>query len=108
MSDKPIKRVKADWSEVVLVCRKCSKKLGGGFGADGDQKLAKILRKAIGAKGRGRKAKAAVIEVDCLDVCPKNAVVAMRASAPREWAVVPRGASIAAVVVNLGLETVSG
>jgi hypothetical protein len=49
-----------------------------------------------------------VIEVDCLDVCPKNAVVAMRASAPREWAVVPRGASIAAVVVNLGLETVSG
>jgi hypothetical protein len=55
MSDKPIKRVKADWSEVVLVCRKCSKKLGGGFGADGDQKLAKILRKAIGAKGRAER-----------------------------------------------------
>jgi hypothetical protein len=54
MSDKPIKGVKADWNEVVLVCRKCSKKLDGGFGADGDQKLAKVLRKAIGAKGRGR------------------------------------------------------
>lgn len=106
MSDKSIKQVKADWSEVVLVCRKCSKKLDGGFGKDGDQKLAKVLRKALGAKGKGRKARAAVIEVDCLDVCPKNAVVAVRASAPRDWAVVPRGASIEAVVARLGLDTV--
>lgn len=108
MSEKPIKRVKADWSEVVLVCRKCSKKLDGGFGADGDQKLAKALRKAIGAKGKGRKAlnrkaRAAVIEVDCLDVCPKGAVVAVRASAPKDWAVIPRGASMTAVVEKLRL-----
>ncbi|NQE60711.1 (2Fe-2S) ferredoxin domain-containing protein [Caulobacter sp. RHG1] len=103
MSEKPIKRVKADWSEVVLVCRKCSKKLDGGFGADGDQKLSKALRKAIGAKSKGRKAKAAVIEVDCLDVCPKGAVVAVRASAPKDWAVIPRGASMTAVVERLGL-----
>ena len=103
MSEKPIKRVKADWSEVVLVCRKCSKKLDGGFGDDGDQKLAKALRKAIGAKGKGRKASAAVIEVDCLDVCPKGAVVTVRASTPKAWAVVPRGASIKSVVERLGL-----
>lgn len=103
MTDKPIKRVKADWNEVVLVCRKCSKKLKGGFGEDGDQKLAKVLRKAIGAKGKGRKALAAVIEVDCLNVCPKGGVVAVKASTPREWAVVPRGASTASVVERLGL-----
>lgn len=106
MSEKPIKRVKADWSEVVLVCRKCSRKLDGGFGADGDQKLAKALRKAIGAKGKGRKARAAVIEVDCLDVCPKDAVVAVRASSPKDWAVVPRGTAIQSVVERLGLEPV--
>jgi predicted metal-binding protein len=106
MSEKPIKRVRADWSEVVLVCRKCSKKLDGGFGADGDQRLAKALRKAIGAKGKGRKARAAVIEVDCLDVCPKGAVVAVRASAPGDWAVVPRGAPIQSVVERLGLAPV--
>lgn len=105
MDNKPIKRVKADWNEVVLVCRKCSKKLKGGFGDDGDQKLAKALRKAIGAKGKGRKSSAVVIEVDCLDVCPKGAVVAVRASAPNEWAVVPRGTSMAAVVEKLGLRT---
>ncbi|WP_199170635.1 (2Fe-2S) ferredoxin domain-containing protein [Caulobacter sp. FWC2] len=106
MSEKPIKRVKADWSEVVLVCRKCSKKLDGGFGEDGDQKLAKALRQAIGAKGKGRKACAAVIEVDCLDVCPKGAVVAVRASAPKDWAVVPRGASMKSVTRSLGLSEV--
>jgi len=106
MSDKSIKRVKADWSEVVLVCRKCSKKLKGGFGADGDQKLAKALRKALGVKGKSlnRKTGAAVIEVDCLDVCPKGAVVAVRASAPRDWVVAPRGTPIRAVMERLGLQ----
>lgn len=103
MEDKPIKGVKAGWTDVVLVCRKCSKKLKGGFGEAGDEKLAKALRKAVGVKGNGREARVAVIEVDCLDVCPKGAVVALRASAPRDWAVVPRGTTIAAVVERLGL-----
>lgn len=103
MSETPIKQVRADWDEVVLVCRKCSKKLDGGFGADGDQKLAKALRKALGAKGKGRKARAAVIEVDCLDVCPKNAVVAVRAARPKAWAVIPRGTSVRAIAERLGL-----
>lgn len=106
-NDRPIKRVKADWREVVLVCRKCSKKLkGGGFGDDGDQKLAKALRKAIGGKSGkslSRKSGAAVIEVDCLDVCPKNAVVAVRAAAPGTWVVVPRGTPMTTVVARLGL-----
>ena len=45
--DKAWKQVKADWRDVVLVCRKCSKKLDGGFGADGEKTLAKALRKAL-------------------------------------------------------------
>ena len=102
-NDRSIKRVRADWREVVLVCRKCSKKLKGGFGDDGDQKLAKALRKALGVKVKGRKASAAVIEVGCLDVCPKGAVVAVRASAPGEWVVAPRGTPIRALVERLGL-----
>jgi predicted metal-binding protein len=103
MEEKSIKRVKAEWTEVVLVCRKCSKKLKGGFGDHGDQKLAKALRKAVGEEGKGRKARMSVIEVGCLDVCPKGAVVALRASAPKDWAVVPRGTAIDAVVERLGL-----
>jgi microcompartment protein CcmK/EutM len=103
--DKPFKRARSDWTEVVLVCRKCSKKLDGGFGEDGDEKLAKVLRKSVKAKGggKGRKAAVAVIEVGCFDVCPKNAVVAVRASSPGDWVVVPRGASARAVTDRLGL-----
>jgi predicted metal-binding protein len=99
--DKPFKRARSDWTEVVLVCRKCSKKLDGGFGEDGDQKLAKALRKSVG--GKGRKATVGVIEVDCLDICPKNAVVAVKASRPGDWVIVPRGASTTAVRERLEL-----
>lgn len=101
--DKPFKRARSDWTEVVLVCRKCSKKLDGGFGEDGDEKLAKVLRKDL-KTGKGRKARVGVLEVGCFDVCPKNAVVAVRASKPGDWAVVPRGASTKAVVERLGLQ----
>jgi predicted metal-binding protein len=99
-----MKRVKADWDEIVLVCRKCSKKLGGGFGKDGEQSLAKGLRKTLGATSKGRKARLAVIEVDCLDICPKGAVVALNTATPGDWAVVPKGASLKDVASRLGLE----
>lgn len=103
--EKPFKRARSDWTEVVLVCRKCSRKLDGGFGEDGDQRLAKVLRKNANPKGcgKGRGARVAVVEVGCFDVCPKNAVVAVRASNPGDWVVVPRGASAAAVTRRLGL-----
>jgi predicted metal-binding protein len=103
-SGKAIKRVQAEWDEIVLVCRKCSKKLDGGFGKGGDQSLAKGLRKLLGATPKGRKAGLAVIEVDCLDICPKGAVVALRAGAPGDWAIVPKGASLPGVAARLGLE----
>lgn len=107
--DKPFKRARSDWTDVVLVCRKCSRKLDGGFGEDGDQKLAKALRKSfkVLGGGKGRKAKVGVIEVDCLDVCPKNAVVAVKASSPGDWVVVPRGAATHAVTERLGLNGLS-
>jgi hypothetical protein len=103
--DHPFKRARSDWTEVVLVCRKCSKKLDGGFGEDGDEKLAKALRRSVKAEGggKGRKARVAVVEVDCFDVCPNNAVVAFRASNPGDWVIVPRGAPTRAVRERLGL-----
>ena len=32
MGEKAFKSAKTEWRDVVLVCRKCSKKLNGGFG----------------------------------------------------------------------------
>lgn len=102
---KPVrlmKPVRACWSEVVLVCRKCSKKLKGGFGPDGDDRLAKALKRELGG-GKNRKAALGVIEVGCFDVCPKDAVVVARGGAPGDWLVVPRGTPTAAVAERLGL-----
>ena len=99
-----IKTAKTRWRDVVLVCRKCSKKLdGGGFGPDGDRSLRKALRKDLNA-GKGRKADLAVIETGCFDVCPKNAVVAFNAARPEALLIVPRGADLREVKARLGLD----
>ncbi|HST91969.1 MAG TPA: hypothetical protein VLJ13_07190 [Brevundimonas sp.] len=99
----PIKTAKTQWRDVVLVCRKCSKKLdGGGFGPAGDRSLRKALRKDLKA-GKGRKAELAVIETGCFDVCPRNAVVAVNAARPGALLIVPRGADLREVKARLGL-----
>jgi hypothetical protein len=38
--------VAANWSAAILVCGKCSKKVGGGFGPKGKTSLAKALKNA--------------------------------------------------------------
>ena len=94
---------RSKWQESVLVCRKCSKKLDGGFGPDGDKTLKKALRKYLKA-GKGRKAELAVIETGCFDVCPKDAVIAVNAAAPKQLLIVPVGADLLEVKARLGLE----
>ncbi|HTH97254.1 MAG TPA: hypothetical protein VL574_07525 [Stellaceae bacterium] len=106
--DKPIKQIDAEWQEIVLVCRKCSKKLEGGFGEKGEKTLAKSLRRAFGPRTKPRKATVAVVEVGCFDICPKGAVVTLRASNPSDWAVIPKGAAVDTVIDRLGLREVVG
>lgn len=101
-----MKPIKSDWTDVVLVCRKCAKKLKGGFGPDGKDSLPSALKAEIARreggkpmkKPRRKGAQVAVVEVDCLDICPKNAVVLIPAGAPERWLSVPRGADIPALV----------
>jgi hypothetical protein len=103
---KPSKTFKVSrtrWNDVVLVCRKCSKKLDGGFGPDGDKTLKKALRRYLHA-GKGRKADLAVVGADCFDVCPKNAVVAVNTRRPEELLIVPAGADLLEVKARLGLD----
>jgi hypothetical protein len=102
--ERPIRRIRADWIEAVLVCRKCTRKLGGGFGKDGTAKLARLLRKELNGKAKGRKARVGVVEVGCLNVCPKQAVTVVRAATPGEWAVVPAGTPVRRVIEALGLD----
>ena len=53
--------------------------------------------------GRGRKAGAGVVEVDCLKVCPKRAVVVVDAAAPRRLLVVTPDTPVPDLARRLGL-----
>ncbi len=97
---------RARWSGVVLVCRKCSRKIGGGFGPDRDKPLGRALRKHLGI-GKGPKAAAGIIEVSCLDLCPKRAVAVVDARHPDRWLVVPPGMDLDVLAHDLGLKPVS-
>ena len=94
--------VRSNWSNTVLVCSKCSKKLDGGFGPKGKAPLAKALRKHLGLK-KGRKGAAGIVEVKCLGVCPRGAVTVVNGAQSREWLLVPEGADLNAVATELGL-----
>lgn len=87
--------IRSNWSHAILVCRKCSKKLekrSGGFGPKG-ARLAKALKQELGTK-KGRKASLGIIEVSCLDICPKNAVVLVDTRTPGQWRLVAPDADI--------------
>lgn len=96
-----MKKARAQWRGAVLVCAKCSKKVDGGFGPKGRERLAKALRREPGF-GKGRKANMGVAEVKCLGICPKNAVVVIDTRRPDEWLVVPAGADVALLTERLG------
>lgn len=85
----------------MLVCAKCSKKLDGGFGEPA-KPLAKALRKHLKLKN-GPKSRAGVVEVKCLDVCPKGAVVVVDSARPNDWLLVRPGDDLGAVAGRLGL-----
>ncbi|WP_082466559.1 hypothetical protein [Sphingomonas sp. Leaf38] len=88
------------WQGSVLVCGKCSRKLDGGFGVKGRTSLAKLLRAGLGVK-KGRKAERGVVEVKCLGICPKNAVVMVDGARPDRWLLVPAGADTSEVLATL-------
>lgn len=94
-----LERVKAPWDGVALVCRKCGKKLRGGFGKKGKQDLSKVLREWLKESGQRRALR--VVAVDCLGLCPKNAVSVVGPGAPGHVVVVPAGADAGAVAEAL-------
>jgi predicted metal-binding protein len=98
-----MRTAKSKWEEAVLICRKCGKRAGGGFGRKGKQSLRKVLKKELGLK-KGRRARIGLVEVDCLKLCPKNAVTVVLGSAPQAMVAVPIGMPVAEVVAGLGLQ----
>ena len=106
MNEKAFKSAKTEWRDVVLVCRKCSKKLDGGFGPGGDLTLKKALRKYLHLKKgkQGRKGELTVVGADCFDICPKGAVVAVNTAQPKKLLIIPAGADLFEVKTRLALD----
>ncbi|MCW2389818.1 putative metal-binding protein [Sphingobium sp. B11D3B] len=101
------RQVRSRWSNAVLVCRKCEKKIkGGGFGPEGNKSLGKALRKHL-QLGKGRKAGAGILEVGCLDICPKRAVTVVDTSKPDRWLIIHPGANLDVLAHDLGLRNKS-
>lgn len=78
------------WTQVVLVCRKCGKKLDGGFGGKRKDSLKSHLRQALRQAGRRRDVR--VLETACFGICPKRGVTALNATHPGTLHVIPAGA----------------
>ena len=96
MTDK----VASDWMRAILVCGKCSRRVGGGWGAKGRTSLAKALRRALGVS-RGPRASVGVMAVGCLGVCPAGGVVVLDGARPRRWVVARPGETPEAVLAAL-------
>ncbi|WP_051211572.1 MULTISPECIES: hypothetical protein [Sphingomonadaceae] len=86
---------------IALICGRCSKKVGGGFGQKGKTALAKMLNEANGGK-KGRKAQILAIETKCLKLCPKGAVVTIGASHPGTWLLIQPGTPLDEVREQIG------
>lgn len=94
--------IRSNWSHAILICRKCGKKAekrGIGFGPKG-RPLAKALKKELGS-AKGRKAPLGIVEVSCLDICPKQGVVLIDTRTPGQWRIVTGDADIPALARQL-------
>ena len=92
---------KAPWGGVALVCKKCSKKLDGGFGHKHREDLRDVLRDTLKATGRRRDLR--IIEVGCLGLCPKQAVTVIGPNRTGEVIAVPKGTDPAEILAVLTL-----
>ena len=91
--------VGTQWDDVLLVCRKCSKKIKGGFGPDGRDALSGTLKKEL--RRAGLRSAVLVRDTKCLGLCPKNAVTVLAGRTPEMMLAVPAGADPAAIVSRL-------
>ena len=94
----PIITSPTQWTDIILVCRKCSKKLSGGFGPDGDDTLSRALKQSLRATGRRS---TRIIETKCLGLCPKGAVTVLPTRTPGTMLAVPKGADPAVILASL-------
>jgi predicted metal-binding protein len=99
---KPMRAIPQPATSLIAICAKCGKKLGGGFGAQGGQPLAKALRQALNLP-KPKRARVRLVETRCLKLCPKGAVAVVDSRDPGSILVIPADTPVLAVAARLGL-----
>ncbi|BCW88698.1 hypothetical protein sos41_18400 [Alphaproteobacteria bacterium SO-S41] len=102
-----VKPHRSKWRESVLICRKCSKKLRGGFGKKGKRTLRGLLKDVYG-DAKGRRAELGIVEVPCFKLCPKRAVSVALGTKPGTLYEVPEGMDVGDVLEALNIPAVVG
>lgn len=94
--------IRSNWRTALLICKKCTKKVGGGFGPKGRTSLAKVLKAELGG-GRKRKADIGIIETKCLGVCPNHAVTMIDGRNSGSWLLIRPGTDVREIVAKLDI-----
>lgn len=87
---------------LVAICKKCGKKVGGGFGDGGKASLAKALKKDLDLP-KWKRSPIRIVETGCMKLCPKGAVAVTTSGDARLVYVVPAGTPVGEVAAHLGL-----
>lgn len=87
---------------LVAICRKCGRKIGGGFGDDGTASLAKALKKHLDLP-KWKRSPVRIVETGCMKLCPRGAVAMVTSGEVSLVYVVPENTPVAAVATRLGL-----
>jgi predicted metal-binding protein len=96
---KPIKSRSTPWERVILLCGKCSRKLGGGFGSKGEDSLRTVLRAELKEQGYGRSVR--IIETRCMGICRRKAVTMLDAGRPGTLYTMSEGTAVAEILHEL-------
>ena len=97
-----IRIVTTQSTTLVAICKKCGKKLGGGFGDGGGMSLAKALKKHLGLP-KWKRSPVRIVETGCMKLCPKRAVAVTTSGDARLVFVVPGATPVSEVATRLGL-----
>jgi predicted metal-binding protein len=102
MKAQSIRTVATRSQTLVAICRKCGKKLGGGFGDGGKASLAKALKKDLDLP-KWKRSPIRIVETGCMKLCPRGAVAVATSGDASLVYIIPEGTPVGEVAAHLGL-----